>query len=57
MSDIDFHGKNKISGYSIKMKVRNVEHFCPEVQQAFKDLIKATEYPKQSTIEEWEGTE
>ena len=54
MTDYDIHKKNKITGVAIRMKVKNAEKFSPEIQQAFKDLIHAVEYPKQKKMEEYE---
>lgn len=57
MTDYDIHGKNQISGFAMRMKVKNAEKFTPEVQQLFEDLIKAIEYPKQSKIDDFEVRE
>ena len=54
MTDYKVFKKNPITGFTLRMTVKNAEHFDPEVQQAFKDLINATEYPKQTKMEDWE---
>lgn len=53
MTDYNVYKKNPLTGVTI-MHVKNVEEFEPEIQQAFKDLIHATEYPKQKKLEEYE---
>ena len=53
MTDYDIRKKNDITGVAIRMKVKNAERFSPEVQQAFKDLVYAVEYPKQKKIDEY----
>lgn len=53
MTDYDICKRNKITGVAIRMRVKNAERFSPEVQQAFRDLIHAVEYPKQKKIEEY----
>ena len=53
MTNYDIRKKNSITGVAIRMKVINAEKFSPEVQQAFKDLIHAVEYPKQKKIDEY----
>lgn len=32
MTDYDVYGKNKITGFALRMTVKNIEHFSPEVQ-------------------------
>lgn len=55
MTDYNIHGKNPYTGFALRMTVKNVERFSPEIQQAFKDLKNAVEYPKQMKIDEgWE---
>ncbi len=53
MTDYDVRKTNKLSGIGIRMKVKNAEKFDPEIQQAFKDLIKAVEYPKQTNMDDY----
>lgn len=53
MTDIKVCKKNKLSNVGIRMSVKNVEKFDPEIQKLFYDLIDAVEYPKQCTIEEY----
>ena len=52
MTNYDIRKKNSITGVAIRMRVINAERFNPEVQQAFKDLIHAVEFPKQKKIDE-----
>ena len=54
MTDYDICKRNNVTGVAIRMKVKNAEKFDPEIQQAFKDLIHAVEYPKQKKMEEYE---
>lgn len=53
MTDYDVYKKNQITGVVIRMKVKNAEHFSPEVQQAFKDLEHAANYPRQTKLSEY----
>lgn len=53
MTDIKVCKKNKLSNVGIRMSVKNVEKFDPEIQKLFYELIDAVEYPKQCTIEEY----
>lgn len=53
MTNYDIRKKNSITGVAIRMRVINAERFNPEVQQAFKDLIHAVEFPKQKKIDEY----
>lgn len=57
MTDINYRKKNKITGAWVRMHVKNVEKYKPEVQQAIQDIIKAVEYPKQTNMDDWEGKE
>ena len=58
MTDIHYRKKNPITGAWVRMNVKNMERFKPEVQQALQDIIKAVEYPKQTKMEDWkEGKE
>lgn len=55
MTDYNIRGKNKITGFALRMHVKNVESFDPEVQQEFEDLIKALECPKEDSLNDREG--
>ena len=55
MTDYDVYTKNPITGITIRMKVKNAEHFSPEVQKAFKDLEHAANYPRQTKLSEYGG--
>jgi len=57
MTDIKVCKKNKLSNVGIRMSVKNVEKFDPEIQKLFYELIDAVEYPKQCTIEEYMNME
>ena len=57
MTNYDIRKKNSITGVAIRMKVTNAEKFDPEIQQAFKDLIHAVEFPKQKKIDEYRAVE
>jgi len=53
MTDIKVCKKNKLSNVGIRMSVKNVEKFDPEIQKLFYELIDAVEYPKQCKIDEY----
>lgn len=54
MTDYNVHKKNELTGYTIRMRVKNAEKFSPEVQQMFRDLAKSADYPKQAKLTDWE---
>lgn len=53
MTDIKITKTNKLSKVGIRMNVKNVERFDPEIQKLFYELIDAVEYPKQCKIDEY----
>lgn len=53
MTDIKVYKKNKLSNVGLRMNVKNVEKFDPEIQRLFYELIDAVEYPKQCKIDEY----
>ena len=53
MTDIEITKTNKLSKVGIRMNVKNVEKFDPEIQKLFYELIDAVEYPKQCKIEDY----
>ena len=57
MTDIKITKTNKLSKVGIRMNVKNVEKFDPEIQKLFYELIDAVEYPKQCTIEDYTDSE
>jgi len=57
MTDIKITKTNKLSKVGIRMNVKNVERFDPEIQKLFYELIDAVEYPKQCTIEDYTDSE
>lgn len=57
MTDYDVRKKNPLTGYAIRMRVKNAERFSPEIQQMFRDLAKSADYPKQAKITDWEEKE
>ena len=54
MTDYDIRKKNALTGVAIRMRVKNAEKFKPEIQQAFRDLIHAVEYPKQKKMTDYD---
>lgn len=57
MTDYDVRKKNPLTGYAIRMRVRNAERFSPEIQQMFRDLAKSADYPRQAKLTDWEEKE
>lgn len=57
MTDYDVRKKNELTGYAIRMRVKNAERFSPEIQQMFRDLAKSAYYPKQAKLTDWEEKE
>ena len=53
MTDLRVQKRNEITGTSIRMYVRNVQRFDPSIQALFVELEKATDYPKQTSIDCW----
>lgn len=53
MTDIKITKTNKLSNVGLRMNVKNVEKFDPEIQRLFYELIDAVEYPKQCKIDEY----
>ncbi len=54
MTDYHIYKKNPITKIVIRMDVRHAEKFDPETQQAFRELAKVAEYPKQTKITDWD---
>ena len=56
MTDIKITKTNKLSKVGIRMNVKNVEKFDPEIQKLFYELIDAVEYPKQCKIDDYNNS-
>ena len=54
MTDYNVCKRNPLTGVALRMHVRNAERFGPEVHQLFKDLEHATEFPKQTSLDNFE---
>ena len=54
MTDYSVCKRNPLTGFALRMHVRNAERFGPEVHQLFKDLEHATELPKQTSLDNFD---
>ncbi|GEM_PF-2142655 len=52
MTDLRVAKRNPETGASVRLHVRNVEGFDPEMQRMFAELLKALDRPEQACLTE-----
>lgn len=57
MTDLRVSKRNAATGASVRLCVRNVQRFSPEMQRVFSELLKALDCPEHACLTDKEAEE